>query len=172
MTMRMAHKQSIFETQDGGRHADMTKVWNRVNSELARGLAPERMSLGVALDIVLLVALESDTPLADLTYASAQIGAALRRMEELALVPGAVPDGEPPAPRRFHMGVAKRQMISMIRAHGAREVLMDWDGTDEEAIAELRADPREVFLPGGPCDNADPVTGRCLGHPRKEGDTK
>jgi hypothetical protein len=63
--------------------------------------------------------------------------------------------------KTLHMGITKQFLLSVIRARGAKFVLDNWEGTDEEAIAMIENDPREVFTSG--CDDAD-ETGRCKGH--------
>ena len=65
----------------------------------------------------------------------------------------------------FHMTATKQYIIAQIQACGAKAVLDNFDGTDEEAIAALRADPHTHF-PIGDCDNQD-ESGRCLGHDRE-----
>lgn len=62
------------------------------------------------------------------------------------------------------LGFSKSWLIREIRKEGAATVLVDWNGTDGEAIETIVSDPREVYYPGGPCENSDPETGRCLGH--------
>lgn len=59
-----------------------------------------------------------------------------------------------------HMGASRRWVLQEIRANGARSVLSNWEGTDEEAFDAVLADPREVFC-SCPCvKNPD---GSCSG---------
>lgn len=64
--------------------------------------------------------------------------------------------------RTMHMTIDKNYLISLIRENGARNILDNFTGTDEEAIAEIKADPREC-IPMGDCDNYD-ERGFCKGH--------
>ncbi len=65
-------------------------------------------------------------------------------------------------PQLLHLGVSKSYLCGLIRRDGASRVLANWTGTDDEAIAAVEADGREVFAIG-PCDNQD-ATGLCRGH--------
>jgi hypothetical protein len=67
----------------------------------------------------------------------------------------------------MHLCATKSYLVGAIQAHGAKHVLADWDGTDEEAIQAVMDDPRDVFALD--CDNYD-ETGRCKGH--KAGESK
>lgn len=62
-----------------------------------------------------------------------------------------------------HLCATKSFLVKSVEAYGAKQVLVDWEGTDEEAIAAIYDDPREVFAMD--CDNYD-ETGHCLGHRR------
>ena len=62
--------------------------------------------------------------------------------------------------RTRHMGVHKRVVLQQIREHGAQAVLAGFTGTDEEAIAELHADPREIFCS---CSCVKDERGACTG---------
>ena len=61
-----------------------------------------------------------------------------------------------------HMTATKAYMADAIRRLGASEVIKDFKGTNEEALAALAADTR-TYIPIGACDNQD-ETGECLGH--------
>lgn len=67
--------------------------------------------------------------------------------------------------RTLHVHLTKDYLLQQIAQSGARGVLKDWPGTDAEAIAAVRADPRECFVVG-PCDRQG-EDGHCLGHPRE-----
>lgn len=64
--------------------------------------------------------------------------------------------------RTRHMGVAKRLLRMWIKQDGAKTVLVNWEGTDAEALAQLDADPREVFCD---CDCKKTPDGACTGEP-------
>ncbi len=65
----------------------------------------------------------------------------------------------------FHISATKAWIMSQIEQYGT-EVLDNFDGTTEEALAEVAADPRTHF-PVGDCDNQSPE-GKCLGHFRED----
>jgi len=62
----------------------------------------------------------------------------------------------------FHLSLAKRYVLKLIREQGPEHVLSNFEGTVDEAIAAVKADPRDSFVVGD-CDHVD-ATGRCLGH--------
>lgn len=62
-----------------------------------------------------------------------------------------------------HVGFAKDYLVRVIRTHGSGEVLSAWEGTDDEAIAAVQADPREVFCS---CDCPKKPNGSCAGMER------
>jgi hypothetical protein len=73
---------------------------------------------------------------------------------------------KPPEPvTRYHLAGTKQHVIEEIQEHGGAYVLKNWEGSDEEAIARIRDEPREVFVIGE-CDNRD-ARGECLGHPEE-----
>ncbi len=63
----------------------------------------------------------------------------------------------------FHVSADRDWLIEQVEKHGAAEVLHNFPGTDQEAIAILRASAAR-FVPNRECDRFD-STGRCLGHP-------
>lgn len=65
--------------------------------------------------------------------------------------------------RKLHVGVAKWLLLELLKAHGAGEVLVGWQGTDAEAREVIQADPREFFVLDTSCDRQGP-DGACLGH--------
>lgn len=56
----------------------------------------------------------------------------------------------------------KSYLVRLIKEHGAKEILVDFEGTNEEAIKQIMDDPREAFTVGE-CDNQD-ERGFCKGH--------
>ncbi len=62
--------------------------------------------------------------------------------------------------RMRHMGVTKEVLIRSIRQWGTGDVLPGFKGTVDEAIAQVEADPREIFT-GCECRKA--ADGSCLG---------
>ncbi len=62
-----------------------------------------------------------------------------------------------------HLVATKSFMVGLVRSQGAKVALVDWDGTDDEAVQAIKDDPREVFALD--CDNFD-AKGYCLGHTR------
>ena len=72
-----------------------------------------------------------------------------------------------PSPRAVgfqHMVATKSFLIGIIqRDHNPSEVLVDWTGTEADAIQAIQDDSREVFACG--CDHYDEA-GYCLGHTR------
>lgn len=66
-----------------------------------------------------------------------------------------------------HLIATKSWLIDIVRRFGAKVALGDkWEGTDEEAVAAIQNDPREV-IPSADCDNVD-ERGYCLGHPLED----
>lgn len=63
---------------------------------------------------------------------------------------------------RFSDDYLRRQIIPACTIDGRRPTVAEL----RRACAEARAKGLEVF-PAPGCDNADPVTGRCLGHPQR-----
>jgi hypothetical protein len=63
----------------------------------------------------------------------------------------------------LHVGIAKPLLLTLLRNVGAASVLKGWTGSDEEAIAAINADPREVFVLSDECDRIGP-DGACMGH--------
>lgn len=69
--------------------------------------------------------------------------------------------------KTMHMTMEKYFLIGLIKQRGAKEILSDFTGTDEEAIELIANDPRETFVIGE-CNNQD-EKGFCKGHkPKKE----
>lgn len=66
---------------------------------------------------------------------------------------------------KYHMSMTKRYILRWIREEGSREVLNNWEGTDEEAIKAIQEGDQELFLPSE-CDNPA-ENGSCGGHPKK-----
>lgn len=64
--------------------------------------------------------------------------------------------------RMVHCSFPKAALIEEIQRSGARGVLVNWAGSDAEALSALEADPRSYFV-FGQCDNKGP-DGDCLGH--------
>lgn len=60
----------------------------------------------------------------------------------------------------MHMGATKQYIRQAIARDGAADVLVDWTGTDAEALEALAADPREVFCS---CDCKKNPDGSCAG---------
>jgi hypothetical protein len=71
--------------------------------------------------------------------------------------------------RTYHVGVAKRLVVEWIRTDGAASVLNGWEGSDEDAIAAVLADPRETFVT---CDCAKEPDGSCAGTTKLEAQTE
>lgn len=71
----------------------------------------------------------------------------------------------PRAQEHGHLCATKSFLIKAIQAYGAAQVIVHWTGTDDEAIAAVVADPREVIALG--CDHYDDQ-GYCLGHERSK----
>jgi hypothetical protein len=69
------------------------------------------------------------------------------------------------AGRIVHVGMTKLLLLNLIRNDGAVKVLVNWQGTDEEAIEAVAADPREIFTLTPECDRQD-ERGHCMGHPK------
>jgi hypothetical protein len=69
-----------------------------------------------------------------------------------------------PSPRATgnvrHLVATKSFVLSSIEAYGAKSVLVGWEGTDEEAKAQVRSDPRDVFAS---CSCKQDAQGYCLG---------
>ena len=66
--------------------------------------------------------------------------------------------------RTLHIGIDKRYLLKLIALRDDwREYLVDWDGTREEALAALRADPRTTFAD---CDCRKNADGSCSGEPQ------
>ena len=61
------------------------------------------------------------------------------------------------------MVMTKEFFVRIIRREGAGGILVDWKGTDEEAIEAIESAPYD-YWPMGPCDNRLP-NGDCGGHP-------
>jgi hypothetical protein len=60
------------------------------------------------------------------------------------------------------MGIHRNLLIRMIaHDHSTKGILLDWDGTTEEAIKMLLDGPEFLV---GECDNKNP-DGSCAGHP-------
>jgi hypothetical protein len=68
---------------------------------------------------------------------------------------------------RFHLVAAKSYLAKLVIDKGAKHVLTNFDGTNDEAVKLIMDDPRDVFTIG-PCDHQDALTGRCLGHESSE----
>ena len=68
--------------------------------------------------------------------------------------------------RVMHMCMTKPFLIDLIRSQHGPELLKDWDMTEDEAIAAIRKDSREVITVGK-CDNYD-KKGNCQGHESEE----
>ncbi len=62
-----------------------------------------------------------------------------------------------------HLVATKSFLLNAVDAYGAKAVLTDWDGTDDEAKDAIREDSREVIPID--CDHYD-AKGYCLGHTR------
>ena len=65
--------------------------------------------------------------------------------------------------RTCHIGFTKGLILRLIYKEGTAEVMPDWTGTKEEAMATIRQDPREVFTG---CDCELEPDGACTGRPR------
>ncbi len=61
---------------------------------------------------------------------------------------------------KHHVGIGRDFVIAMIQENGAKRMLIDWKGTNEEAIRELKKSP-EIITNG--CDNQN-KRGECQGH--------
>jgi hypothetical protein len=75
--------------------------------------------------------------------------------------------------KRIHVAATKDLIKELVGVHGVSVVSKDWQGTPEEFMQQIDADPREVFVIGK-CDNVQP-DGSCGGHevcPACEGDGK
>ena len=64
---------------------------------------------------------------------------------------------------KHHMSMTKRYILRWIEEEGAKEVLNNWEGTDQEAIQSIREGKQELFLPAE-CNNVA-SDGSCAGHP-------
>ena len=60
--------------------------------------------------------------------------------------------------RTLHMGMTKGFVIQSIRRFGTDDLLPDWSGTPEEAVAAIEADPRAIFCS---CECVKDETGAC-----------
>lgn len=63
---------------------------------------------------------------------------------------------------RLHFSITKLLVLELIRQHGVQKVLVNFEGTDADAIEAIAADPRELFVLA-PCDNQR-ADGSCGGH--------
>lgn len=66
--------------------------------------------------------------------------------------------------RKMHLSYAKSMIIDTIAVAGARTILTNWNGTNDEAIAMLEKDPRSYFVVSDECDDQG-ADGYCNGHP-------
>lgn len=66
------------------------------------------------------------------------------------------------ASRTLHIGATKSYVVGLIHRFGAKGVMREWDGSDEEAIQAVQDDSREVFADCGCRKNSD---GSCSGEP-------
>jgi hypothetical protein len=62
--------------------------------------------------------------------------------------------------RTYHVAFAKRYLVKQIRKYGPAVWLEGFTGSIAEAVAEIEADPREVFAL---CDCEHDDRGYCLG---------
>lgn len=59
-----------------------------------------------------------------------------------------------------HIGATKSFLHGLIVTRGAKFVMPEWDGTDEEALKALQDDPREVICD---CSCEKDERGACTG---------
>lgn len=68
--------------------------------------------------------------------------------------------------RVIHACITTRAIVQWLRSRvwNLRDIMPTFEGTLDEAVAELEKTPDRVYPIGDRCDNFDDVKG-CLGHP-------
>lgn len=65
--------------------------------------------------------------------------------------------------RKVHLAYRKELVIKLIKQLGAKAVLVNYEGSDADAIAAVESDPRTYFVVSKECDKQD-RDGSCAGH--------
>jgi hypothetical protein len=69
----------------------------------------------------------------------------------------------------YHIAASAEEVKNLIRANGAKTVLLNWTRSDDDALDAIDENTRggvSHYVIDSDCDNRS-ESGKCLGHPRK-----